>query len=80
MRGYINWLDSLPYKQDVMGSSPLPRTNGLLHPKQFYVEVAEACKKIRIHGECGGLGRHTGLWFRRRGIASSSLVTYPRVV
>ena len=26
MRGYINWLDSLPYKQDVMGSSPLPRT------------------------------------------------------
>ena len=32
------------------------------------------------YGECGGIGRHTGLWFRRRGIASSSLVTYPKVV
>ena len=26
MQGYINWLDSLPYKQEVMGSSPLPCT------------------------------------------------------
>ena len=31
-----------------------------------------------IYGGCGGIGRHTGLWFRRRGIASSSLVTYPK--
>ena len=31
-----------------------------------------------LYGECGGIGRHTGLWFRRRGIASSSLVTYPK--
>ena len=32
---------------------------------------------LHLYGECGGTGRHTGLWFRRRGIASSSLVTYP---
>ena len=36
-----------------------------------------AMVKLTLYGECGGIGRHTGLWFRRRGIASSSLVTYP---
>ena len=30
------------------------------------------------YGECGGIGRHTGLWFRRRGIEGSSPFTYPR--
>ena len=31
--------EHMPYKHRVGGSNPSSCTNGLLHPKQFYVEV-----------------------------------------
>ena len=85
MREWCNWLTRVPYKHESLGSSPSSRTKSIEGLRRYVPNrlLSQKCEKTSnlwiIYGECGGIGRHTGLWFRRRGIASSSLVTYPRL-